>query len=455
VSAIRDYVRGLGLDAYAVGGSVRDELLGHEAPDQDFLVPRVGHAELRAALEPHGRVEDLEVAGRLVGVRFHPRDPAARALAPKGIELAPPRVERSTGPGRHDFEIVADASISVEEDLQRRDFTVNAMARRLEDGTLVDPCGGERDLRAGVLRTVRESSFREDPLRLVRGLRFVSQLALEPDATTLEQMRAEAGGVRLVSGERIGGGLAADGLGELSKLLLGSRPAHALLLMRDTGVLVELLPEFAPAIGYSLGTARQPVPLDEHVFAVVQNAADLGYGLPVRLGALLHDLGKPLEETDGRPHAEIGAELARGVLNRLRYPTRLTSRVVRLVRGHAFGLDGEIDGLRARRLLAAHGEELARDLLDHKEADLRSKAIADWELPALGRLRAEVEAERDGPYRLDRLAVDGADLIALGFREGPDLGRVLRALLDEVIEEPARNDRDALLSRAREELSAA
>jgi tRNA nucleotidyltransferase (CCA-adding enzyme) len=438
-----------------VGGSVRDELLGHEAPDQDFLVPRVGHAELRAALEPYGRVEDLEVAGRLVGVRFHPRDPAARALAPKGIELAPPRIERSTGPGRHDFEIVADASISVEEDLRRRDFTVNAMARRLEDGTLVDPCDGERDLRAGVLRTVRDSSFREDPLRLVRGLRFVSQLALEPDATTLEQMRAEAGGVRLVSGERIGGGLAADGLGELSKLLLGSRPAHALLLMRDTGVLVELLPEFAPAIGYSLGTARQPVPLDEHVFAVVQNAADLGYGLPVRLGALLHDLGKPLEETDGRPHAEIGAELARGVLNRLRYPTRLTSRVVRLVRGHAFGLDGEIDGLRARRLLAAHGEELARDLLDHKEADLRSKAIADWELPALGRLRAEVEAERDGAYRLDRLAVDGADLIALGFREGPDLGRVLRALLDEVIEEPARNDRDALLARAREELSPA
>jgi tRNA nucleotidyltransferase (CCA-adding enzyme) len=249
VSAIRDYVRGLGLDAYAVGGSVRDELLGLESKDADFLVPGVDTDGLRGALAPHGKVEDLVVAGRLVGVRFHPRDPAARTLAPKGIELAPPRIERSTGPGRHDFEIVADASISVEEDLQRRDFTVNAMARRLEDGRLVDPCYGERDLRAGVLRTVRESSFREDPLRLVRGLRFVSQLALEPDATTLEQMRAEAGGVRLVSGERIGGGLAADGLGELSKLLLGSRPAHALLLMRDTGVVVERLAEFAPANG--------------------------------------------------------------------------------------------------------------------------------------------------------------------------------------------------------------
>src|SRR6187431_2251566 len=146
---VAEYIRSLDLDAYLVGGAVRDELLGHPSPDQDFLVPRVGHAELRAALAPHGRVEDFEVAGRLVGVRFFPADRDVRRLAPKGIELAPPRVERSTGPGRHDFEIVADASISVEDDLGRRDFTVNAMARRLETGELVDPFGGEADLRAG------------------------------------------------------------------------------------------------------------------------------------------------------------------------------------------------------------------------------------------------------------------------------------------------------------------
>ena len=455
MSAIRDYVRGLGLDAYAVGGSVRDELLGREAPDQDFLVPRVGQAELRALLEPHGRVEEMEVGGRLVGVRLYPRDPEARKLAPKGIELAPPRAERSTGPGRHDFEIVADPSITVEDDLGRRDFTVNAIARRLEDGTLVDPYGGETDLRARMLRTVSATSFREDPLRLVRGLRFVSQLGLEPDERTLAQLHEEAAGVRFVSAERIGGGLAADGLGELSKLLLGTGPARALTLMRDTGVLVEVLPEFGPALGFVLGYDRQPLPLDEHIFTVVQNAADLELSLAVRLGALLHDLGKPLERADGRPHQELGADLARGALNRLRYPARLTSYVVRLVRGHAFHVDADADGVWARRFLAEHGQPLAGELLDHKEADLRAKRIGDWELPALARLRVLVETESASPYRLSDLAIDGADLIELGFAESPQLGRVLAGLLDEVIENPALNTREALLERAREELQRA
>src|SRR5919199_5296848 len=148
---IEDYVRGLGLDAYVVGGAVRDELLGLEPKEADFLVPGVDHAALRSALEPHGRVEDLEVAGQLVGIRLYPREREIRELAPAGIEFAPPRAERSTGPGRHDFVIVADASISVDEDMRRRDFTINAIARRLATGELVDPSGGRADLERGVL----------------------------------------------------------------------------------------------------------------------------------------------------------------------------------------------------------------------------------------------------------------------------------------------------------------
>ena len=445
-----DYVRSLDLDAYVVGGAVRDELRGIEAPDQDFLVPGVDHAGLKAALEPHGRVEDLEVGGRLVGVRFHPRDPEARLLAPKGIELAPPRVERSTGPGRHDFEIVADASISVDQDLGRRDFTVNAVARRLATGELVDPFGGADDLRRGTLRTVNPTSFQEDPLRLVRGLRFVSQLGLEPDEDTLRQMREDAAGVRLVSAERVGGGLAADGMGELSKLLLGAHPAMALRLARDTGVLVHVLPEFEPAIGYEQHSARQHLTLDEHVFEVVQAGSDAGLALAVRLATLLHDLGKPEAEREGGDHAAIGAAIAGRALSRLRYPTSLRDYVVRLVREHPFEQAGEPEPVDARRFLARHGDRLALDLLAHRAADLAGKTVPESEWEWLERFRALVEQERTQPHRLADLEVDGSDLIAIGFSEGPELGRALRTLLDEVVEEPERNRREQLLDRARE-----
>ncbi|HVW88381.1 MAG TPA: HD domain-containing protein, partial [Gaiellaceae bacterium] len=372
------------MDAYVVGGAVRDRLLGRDSKDADFLVPGVDIAGLRERLAAHGRTEELVVAGRPVGVRFYPRE---KGLTRAGIELAPPRREVSTGPGRHDFEIVVDPDAPVEVDLARRDFTINAMARRLEDGELVDPHGGERDLRAGILRTVSPASFAEDPLRIVRGLRFVSTLDLDPDEQTLAQMRDEAAGVALVSGERVGGGLAADGMGELSKLLLGAHPAKALRIARDTGVLVALLPEFAPAIGFDQESRYHSMTVDEHTFAVVQAAADANRSLAVRLAALFHDLGKPKvawRGTDGRlhyyakagyaakSHEQVSAELAAGALARLRYPTELRTRVLRIVRSHMIDA-GRSEPLRARRLLARYGEPLLRDLLDHKEADLRGK----------------------------------------------------------------------------------
>lgn len=448
--SIADYVHSLDLDAYVVGGAVRDTLLGVPVQELDFVVPGVGHAELKAALAPHGRVEDLIVADQRVGARLLPDDREARALQPSGIEFAPPRVERSTGPGRHDFEIVADARISLEQDMERRDFTINAIARRLETGEILDPLGGRTDLEHGVLRATGPTSFRDDPLRIVRGLRFVSQLGFDPDQDTLRQMREWAPQLEHVSGERIGGGLAADGLGELSKLLLGSHPAKALRLARDAGVLLHLLPEFGPAIGYEQQSARQHLTLDEHVFAVVQAGADAGVTLEVRLATLLHDLGKPDAEREGGDHAALGAAVASRVLSRLRYPTRLRAYVVRLVREHPFSWEGEPSPVDARRFLARHGERLALDLLAHRAADLAGKTVPESEWNWLGRFRTLVEQERTQPHRLADLDVDGAHLIAAGFAEGPELGRVLRALLAEVVEDPRRNQREQLLSRALE-----
>jgi tRNA nucleotidyltransferase/poly(A) polymerase len=468
------YVESLGLDAYLVGGAVRDELLGLASKDADFLVCGLDTDGLKRALEPHGRVEDLVVAGRLVGVRLHPRERSIRSLARAGIEFAPPRKEVSTGPGRHDFEIVADPTLSVEDDMRRRDFTINAIARRLSTGEIVDPLRGRADLEARILRAVSATSFAEDPLRLVRALRFVSQLGFEPDAATLQQMRDEAPSVRLVSGERIGGGLSADGLGELSKLLLGREPARALRLARDTGVLVELLPEFERAIGFDQESRYHSLTVDEHTFAVVQAAADNDFSLAVRLAALFHDLGKPhvaWRGTDGRlhyyarrgysdrSHEQVSADLAQTALNRLRYPNALRARVIRIVRHHMFQVPRDGDAVRARRFLARYGDDVALDLVDHKQADYSGKpgpggVPPQEDLERLDRFRTLLRREQRQPHRLADLAVNGSDLIELGYRPGPALGRVLHELLHEVVDDPQRNTRDALLRRARAKLNA-
>ena len=237
-------------------------------------------------------------------------------------------------------------------------------------------------------------------------------------------------------------------MGELSKLLLGAEPARALRLARDTGILVALLPEFEQAIGFEQNSERQHLPLDEHIFAVVQAAADAGAPLAVRLGALFHDLGKPGE--NGK-HAERGAKLAAAAMRRLRYPTRLRTHVTRLVSAHAFPLD-HVDELFARRMLRMHGDELAFDLVAHKEADLRGKQVQESELETASRLRGLLEQERVQPHRLADLVVDGSDLIALGYGEGPELGAALDALLDAVVDEPELSTRDRLLDRARAQL---
>ena len=432
---IEEYVRGLGLDAYLVGGAVRDELLGLDSKDADFLVLGVDTEKLRDALAPHGRVEDLVVAGRLVGVRLMPRDARIRELTRAGIEFAPPRKEVSTGPGRHDFDIVADPSLSLEDDMRRRDFTVNAMARRVSDGELLDPLGGRTDLKERRLRTVSPQSFREDPLRLIRALRFISQLGFEPDETLLEQMREEAAGVKLVSGERIGGGLAADGMGELSKLLMGAEPARALAVARDTGVLAELIPEFAAVPDY----------LSDHIFGVVQASADAGDTLAVRLAALFHDVGKPI---DGSPrgHARLGAEIAARTLRRLRYPNGLSRRVVAIVREHPFHRQAPLPQARElRRYLAEHGDDLVADIIAFRLADLRAK---NCDTTGLEEIAAGLERERANPHRIADLAVTGDDLIELGFTAGPALGAALRSLLDAVLDEPHCNTRGELLARA-------
>jgi len=203
----------------------------------------------------------------------------------------------------------------------------------------------------------------------------------------------------------------------------------------------------------------------------VQAAADRKYSLAVRLAALFHDLGKPYVAWRGsdarlhyygkpgfsdRSHEQVGCELAQSALSRLRYPNALRSRVLRIIRHHMFQI-GKGDALRARRFLAKHGEEVAFELVDHKEADYRGKPDENGGPPAediekLDSFRRQLRRERSQPHRLADLAVDGNDLIGLGFKPGPNLGHTLRDLLRQVVDDPASNTRPALLRRARAKL---
>jgi tRNA nucleotidyltransferase (CCA-adding enzyme) len=239
-----------------------------------------------------------------------------------------------------------------------------------------------------------------------------------------------------------------------------------LRLARDTGVLVHLLPEFERSIGFDQESRYHSLPVDEHTFLVVQAAADRGYSLSVRLAALFHDLGKPhvaWRGTDDRlhyyarpgysrkSHEQVSAELAERALARLRYPNEIRRRVLRIVRLHMLDTRRS-DPVRARRLLSRYGQALVEELLDHKEADLHGKSdhpsLEDVERLEL--LRRSIARERRSPHRIRDLAVDGNDLIGIGFAPGPTLGKALTALLEDVIREPRLNTRDELLRRARE-----
>ena len=258
---------------------------------------------------------------------------------------------------------------------------------RLADRALVDPFHGREDLERGVLRTVSPRSFSEDPLRLVRALRFVSQLGLEPDEETLREMHEEAASVRLVSGERIGGGLAADGMGELSKLLLGRRAAQGARASRATRACSSrCCPSSSRAVGFDQESRYHDLTVDEHTFAVVQAAADAGMPLRVRLAALFHDLGKPhvaWRGRDGRLHfyARPGQPRPRRGRRRARRrgaaAAALPDRPARARRPHRPlpHVQRRHGPTRCTRggMLARYGEGLALDLLDHKEADLLGK----------------------------------------------------------------------------------
>jgi tRNA nucleotidyltransferase (CCA-adding enzyme) len=437
-----------GGNVFSVGGSVRDLLLGKVPKDIDLMVQGMPDAKVNEVLKSlPGRVD---YTGKDFGVYRY------RSSGGDEVEIALPRVERSTGEGHKDFDVQADHTLTPEQDLYRRDFTVNSLAVNLATGQVLDPFGGANDLAQGNLRTIHEHSLAEDPLRTMRALVAHGRYGLEPTEGTRAQMAANASGLDRLPAERI--------QPELDKIMKSANPAAAIRLAHETGVLPHFLPEVDDAFGYDQNNPHHELELGEHLLNVLDRTAGLTDDPDVRLAALLHDIGKPgsawmdpetgsnhfykNELGQGANHEELGADMANERLHQLRYPNDRIDRITDLVQHHMFPAFTTEKG--ARKFINRVGDH-AEDLMDIREADNGGKTYkSDPRLPTTDMQRDMIQNVRAGGQATNRsqLAVNGNDLIQLGIPSGPQIGHVLNQLTQAVVDDPALNDRDTLLGMA-------
>jgi putative nucleotidyltransferase with HDIG domain len=422
-----------GRQCYLVGGAIRDMLLGRRSTDYDIAtdaLPQEVQGMFRRVIPTgikHGTVTVL-----FRGLRF---------------EVTTFRIDSEYLDGRRPDSVVFTPSI--EEDLRRRDFTVNAIAYDLTSRRLLDPHGGRADLHRRLIRAIGDplERFREDGLRPVRACRFAAQFGFAIEPATFAAIPASLDTVRKVSGERI--------REELVRLLAAPQPSVGFRLMSSCGLLQLLLPELAAGAGVEQRAL--------HCFDVLEHSlrscdAAAPENLPVRLAALLHDIGKPgtVERREDRNlsfhgHERLSAELAQVLMVRLRFPNQLIQKTCHLILHHMFNYDEQWSDAAVRRFIARVGEEHLPDLLALRRADQVGACGDVAPSPALAafsrRLEKVLAAGR--ALTLRDLAVDGRDIMqALGLAPGPQIGVLLAQLLESVLEDPELNNREALLAIA-------
>ncbi|MGA7571217.1 MAG: HD domain-containing protein [Candidatus Aquilonibacter sp.] len=429
---------------FAVGGRVRDELRAElegvdvPAKDLDYVVTGLTLGELTARLQALGRVD-------LVGAAF-----AVAKLTTDGltVDLALPRRERSTGHGHRDFEVQSGPDIPLEDDLARRDFRMNMIARALPGGELVDPYGGEADIRARRIDILTPVAFDEDPLRMLRAAQFAARFGYEPTPATIEAMRAAAPLVRTVAPERIHD--------ELQKLFaLAPKPSVGLQLLADTGVLAQFWPELLEGVGVEQN--------EWHAYDVWQHNLATLDAIPagdatLRLAALLHDIGKP--RTKEGPHfyrhEQVGAEMAGAMLHRLRFSNETIDTVEHLIRQHMYVQDPELSDAAIRRFIRRIGLEHLQRQFAVRHADIVGSGLPKRD-DTNERFEARVweEVERKPAFSVADLAISGSDVIAAMVRHGfapsefrgdARVGAALHWLFEQVTERPERNEREVLLT---------
>jgi len=420
---------------YEVGGPVRDRLLGVEKPkDLDLIICGIPVEILKKILRKFGVIN---LVGQAFGViKFQPRS------TDSVIDISLPRKEHSTGTGHRDFEVDFDHTLPVEEDLKRRDFTINALAREIPSGIIIDPYGGRIDLEKRILRIVSDLSFSDDPLRMLRGVQFAARFGLTVESETLKAMTDQAHLIETISPERIAE--------ELNKLLeKASKPSEGFRLMKSTGLLKYVLPELASTIDVEQPGGYHRWDVFEHTLRVIDEAPP---GLVLRLAALFHDVGKPrtrqLIENGATfyGHDKLGQKMAKSALKRLRYSNDIIKQVDILVGRHMFSEKSGDKGI--RRLINKVGTDLIFDLIALRRADTLAQGMGQT-TDSVNEFEVKVSSElaQKHAFGIGDLALNGNDLKeSFGLEEGEIIGRVLDYLLNQVLDEPEANNKRKLLA---------
>ncbi len=433
-----------GYEAYLVGGCVRDLILGRSPKDWDIATNARPEDILR--IFPNSLYENKFGT---VAVKTDSEDPTMQI-----IEVTTFRKEGKYSDKRHPDEITfAD---TIEEDLARRDFTINAIAFEITPNKrylfgFVDPFGGIQDIKDKIIRAVGnpKERFSEDALRLIRAVRFYSELDFLIEENTKNAIRENSEFLQFIAKERI--------RDEFEKIIMSKNPAGGIELLRELGLLKFIIPELEEGWGVTQNK-HHIYTVWEHSLRSLQYAANKNYSLEVRLAALLHDVAKPRTKQGEGPdatfygHEVIGSRMAEAALKRLRFERNIIEKVVILIKFHMFNYDPAVTtDASVRRLIAKVGEENILELVRLREADRIGSGVPKAVPYKLRHFMFRVEKLlKEFPTRKN-LKVNGNDVMRiLGIPAGPKIGMILNSLFEEILDDPSKNERKYLERRIKE-----
>ena len=436
-----------GFEAYLIGGCVRDILIKIKPKDWDITTNAKPEDIIR--IFPDTFYEN--VYGTVGVVNETVSDETLKV-----VEVTPYRLEAQYSDNRRPDSVIF--SNNLEDDLKRRDFTINGIALSIEEegseagfykGQIVDPFKGQKDLKDKVLKTVGNphERFQEDGLRILRAVRIGNYVGFEIEEETEKAISEESDLLSNIAKERI--------RDEFTKIIMSSEPARGIKSCHKFGLLKFIIPELEKTISISQGGAHK-YDVWEHSLKSLQHAADRNFSLEVRLAALLHDIGKPKSRREGKDkptfygHEVIGARMTEKILQDLRYSSKIIEKVTKFVRAHMFFADTELISLSAvRRIVARVGKDNVWDLMDLRACDRIGMGRPKEDPYRLRKYHAMIDEATRDPISVGMLNIDGKKIMEVtGEIPGPKIGFVLHALLEEVLDNPKLNTEDYLNKRA-------